>query len=222
MDNVKLKRKTLLVIIVTVITMFAEIYFGIITNSMGLTADGFHMGTHAIALLITFIICSITVKEDNKREKLNALGGYSSAILLGLTSLGILLESIKRFFNPLSISFTEAIIVATIGLVVNFICILIMDEKEGHNHNHNHNYVHKVTDDCNIKEENLNYKGAYLHILADLLTSIIAILALVAGKYFNIMIFDPIIGIIGGIIIAKWAFDLIRKSGRFLYSNCSK
>ena len=218
MDNVKLKRKTLLVIIVTVITMFAEIYFGIITNSMGLTAAGFHMGTHAIALLITFIICSITVKEDNKREKLNALGGYSSAILLGLTSLGILLESIKRFFNPLSISFTEAIIVATIGLVVNFICILIMDEKEGHNHNHNHNDVHKDTDDCNIKEENLNYKGAYLHILADLLTSIIAILALVAGKYFNIMIFDPIIGIIGGIIIAKWAFDLIRKSGKILLS----
>ncbi len=220
MDNVKLKKKTLLVIIVTVITMFAEIYFGIITNSMGLTADGFHMGTHAIALLITFIICSITVKEINRREKLNALGGYTSAILLGLTSLGILLESIKRFFNPLSISFTEAIIVATIGLVVNFICILIMDEKEGHNHNHNHNYNHidKDTDDCKTKEENLNYKGAYLHILADLLTSIIAILALVAGKYFNIMIFDPIIGIIGGIIIAKWAFDLIRKSGKILLS----
>lgn len=91
-----------------------------------------------------------------------------------------------------------------------------MDEKEGHNHNHNH--IDKDTDDCKTKEENLNYKGAYLHILADLLTSIIAILALVAGKYFNIMIFDPIIGIIGGIIIAKWAFDLIRKSGKILLS----
>src|SRR5574344_1014824 len=106
MNNTMLKQKTLLVILVTLITMFAEIYFGITTHSMALTADGFHMGTHAFALLITFIVCIIAIKNPLISEKLNALGGYTSAILLGLTAIGIIVESVQRFFNPLIISFS--------------------------------------------------------------------------------------------------------------------
>lgn len=208
MDNKILKTKTLIVIIVTLITMLAEIYFGIITKSMALTADGFHMGTHAAALGITFIICLFAVKFQEKEEKFNALGGFTSAILLGFTSLGIIYESIERFFRPLSISFTDAIIVAIIGLIVNIICVLIMGNSNehggcGHHHEHEHH-------------ENLNYKAAYLHILADAFTSILAIAALLLGKYFGLIFLDPMMGVLGGLIIGKWAIGLIKTSSLIL------
>ncbi len=203
MDNTLLKNKTALVIVITLITMVAEIYFGITTHSMALTADGFHMGTHALALGITLLVCIFAIKYQNKTEKFNALGGYTSAILLGFTSLAIIYESVERFFKPLSISFSEAILVAIIGLVVNLVCVLIM----GNSHHHHHH--------CKEKE-NLNYKAAYLHILADAFTSILAIGALVLGKYLGLVFLDPVIGILGGIIIAKWAIGLIVSTTKIL------
>ena len=118
MDNKILQKRTLSVIIVTVLMMIAEIYYGITSHSMALTADGFHMGTHVLAFGITLIVCIIAVKFQDKTEKLNALGGYTSAILLGFTSLGIIWESVERLFNPLSIGFNDAILVAIIGLLV--------------------------------------------------------------------------------------------------------
>ncbi len=208
MDNVLLKKRTMAVIIITLITMAAEIYFGIISHSMALTADGFHMGTHALALAITFIVCIFAIKYKDKTEKLNALGGYTSAILLGFTSLAIIYESVERFFKPLEISFTDAILVAVIGLVVNLICVLVMGGKHHHHHGCHHEHEHK--------EENLNFKAAYLHILADAFTSILAIAALLLGKYFGLVFLDPCIGILGGLIIAKWAVDLIKSSSLIL------
>lgn len=206
MDNVLLKKRTMAVIVITIITMIAEIYFGIVSHSMALTADGFHMGTHALALAITFVVCVFAIKYKDKAEKLNALGGYTSAILLGFTSLAIIYESIERFFKPLRISFTDAILVAVIGLIVNLICVLVMGGKHHHHHGCNHEH----------KEENLNYKAAYLHILADAFTSILAIAALLLGKYFGLVFLDPCIGILGGMIIAKWAIDLIKSSSLIL------
>ena len=203
MDNVLLKKRTMAVIIITLITMAAEIYFGIISHSMALTADGFHMGTHALALAITFIVCIFTIKYKDKTEKLNALGGYTSAILLGFTSLAIIYESVERFFKPLEISFTDAILVAVIGLVVNLICVMVMG---GHHHHH----------DCHHSHEKENFKAAYVHILADAFTSILAIAALLLGKYFGLVFLDPCIGILGGLIIAKWAVDLIKSSSLIL------
>ena len=208
MDNVLLKKRTMAVIIITLITMAAEIYFGIISHSMALTADGFHMGTHALALAITFIVCIFAIKYKDKTEKLNALGGYTSAILLGFTSLAIIYESVESFFKPLEISFTDAILVAVIGLVVNLICVLVMGGKHHHHHGCHHEHEHK--------EENLNFKAAYLHILADAFTSILAIAALLLGKYFGLVFLDPCIGILGGLIIAKWAVDLIKSSSLIL------
>lgn len=213
MDNTILKHKTLLVIVITIITMIAEIYYGIISHSMALTADGFHMGTHALALGITFLVCLFAIKYEDKTEKFNALGGYTSAILLGFTSLGIIWESFKRFFHPLNISFNEAIIIAIIGLIVNLLCVIIMDCK---NHHHTHNHCAHSLPKNKSEDDNLNYKAAYLHILADALTSIFAISALFLGKYLGWIILDPIIGILGGIIIAKWAIDLLLSSSKIL------
>lgn len=203
MDNKILLKKTELVIFVTIITMLAEIYFGFTTHSMALLADGFHMGTHALALLITAIVCYLALKLNTKEEKFNALGGYTSAILLGFTAAAIIWESIERFINPLTITFSEAIAVAIIGLIVNIVCVLLMGEHHGHHHEHHH-------------EENLNYKAAYLHILADALTSLLAIGALLLGKYFGLVFLDPIIGMVGGIVIAKWAIGLLVTSSKIL------
>ncbi len=209
MNNKILLKKTQLVILVTLITMAAEIYFGFVTKSMALLADGFHMGTHALALLLTAIVCYLALKFKNKEEKLNALGGYTSAILLGFTSIGIIVESIDRFVHPLSISFFDAILVAIIGLIVNIVCVVLMGDSHNHGHNHcGHKHEHK--------HENLNYKAAYAHILADAFTSILAILALLLGKYCGLVLLDPVMGLVGGAVIAKWAIGLLRKSGKIL------
>ncbi len=212
MDNKALKTKTALVIVITLLTMVAEIYFGIVSHSMALTADGFHMGTHALALTITFFVCIFAIKYQDKTDKINALGGYTSALLLGFTSIGILYESIERFFKPLTISFGDAILVAIIGLVVNIICVLIM----GDSHPHHHHHHEKLEEHKDGTKENLNYKAAYLHILADAFTSILAIGALLLGKYFGLVFLDPVMGILGGIIIAKWSIDLIKSSSKIL------
>jgi len=209
MDNQKLKNKTILVIIITVLMMAAEIYFGFITNSMSLMADGIHMGTHVLAFTITLFVCLIAAKYKDKETKLNALGGYTSAILLSLTSAGIIWESLERFVKPLSISFENAIFVAILGLIINLICIIIMG-RDTHFHKHQHC--------CKLHQhdENLNFKAAYMHIAADILTSVLAISALLLGKYFGWVILDPIIGIFGGLVIAKWAASLLIKSSKII------
>jgi len=209
-----LRKRTLLVIVVTLIMMIAEIYFGIITHSMALTADGFHMGTHVVAFTITLIVCMFAAKYEDKTAKLNALGGYTSAILLGFTSIGIIWESVARFFNPLSITFEDAILVAVIGLVVNLLCMVIIG---GDNPFHNHQ--HHCACGCehhNEHGENLNYKAAYMHIAADVMTSVLAIGALLFGKYFGWTLLDPIIGCVGGAIIANWAIGLLKSSSKIL------
>ena len=210
MDNTILKNKTKIVILVTLITMVAEIFFGLITNSMALTADGFHMGTHVLALSITFIMCIIINKYKEKEELLNAVGGYTSALLLLITSFFVIYESTERLLNTKEISFNDALLVTVIGLIVNVICMLIMEDN--HHHNHNHKNHENKEHNHGEKNENLNFKAAYLHILTDALTSVIAIIALLMGKYFNLVFLDPIMGIVGGLLIFKWSINLIRKS----------
>lgn len=219
MENALIKQKTKWVILITLVTMFAEIFYGILSHSMALTADGVHMGTHALALTITFIVCSVVSKFPDKEETLNALGGYTSALFLGLSALGIIYESGERFIHPQIIYFNEAILVAVLGLIVNIVCIWIMSEK-GHRHRHLHTVNRsQVEFDCLEKghtPENLNLKGAYLHIIADAFTSVIAIIALVLGKYFGWIVLDALIGILGGCIILKWSLELIKQSFKIL------
>lgn len=209
MDNKVLQKRTITVIVITVLMMFAEIYYGFVTNSMSLMADGFHMGTHVLAFAITLLVCFIATKFKDREIKLNALGGYTSAILLGLTAFGIIWESIERFFNPLAISFGDAIFVAVLGLIINLVCLAIMGGKNPF-HKHQH---------CSCShhhDENLNFKAVYLHIAADIMTSVLAITALMLGKHFGLAFLDPIIGIFGGCVIAKWALDLLLKSSKII------
>ncbi len=210
------EKKTLLVIILTLITMAAEIGFGYLSNSMALLADGWHMGTHAFALSITFFAYIMIRKFAASKKlafgsgKFSPLAGFASAILLGLSGLWILYESAERFFNPLQINFNEAITVAIIGLAVNTACILIMG---GHEHGHKHSAEHGGH---GHKHEDYNFKSAYLHILADALTSVMAIAALLLGKYAGLNFLDSIVGLIGGIMICVWALGLIKSTARIL------
>lgn len=195
-------KKTLFVIILTVVTMIVEIIFGFITNSMSLLADGWHMFSHAFALSLTFMAYvfinkfSNSDKFPNGTDKIGTLAAYTSSIFLGITGIWIIAEAIERFVNPIQIMFNEAILVAVIGLVVNAVCILIMEGKHLHNE----------------QSKDYNFLAAYYHILADALTSVFAILALCIGKYMHIVYFDPVVGILGGILILKWAVGLIRKT----------
>ncbi len=193
------ENKTLTVIILTVVTMVAEIIYGYITNSMALLADGYHMGTHALALGLTYAAYILarkfynSDKFPNGTDKIGTLAAYTSSIFLGLTGVWIIVEAISRFVNPLEIVFNEAILVAVIGLIVNSVCIAIMDS--GH-HKHEH--------------KDYNFLAAYYHILADALTSVLAIGALIVGKYFQIYSFDSIVGILGGLLIIRWAISLLK------------
>lgn len=205
------EKKTLIVIVFTLITMTAEIIYGYITNSMALLADGYHMATHVLALILTYITYLLIKKFENSAkfpngtDKIGTLSAYTSSLFLGLTGLWIIYEAINRFLNPLQIHFEDAIIVAIIGLVVNGICIFIMEEKEHSCHHHHH---HEICED----KKDYNFKAAYFHILADAMTSILAIFALFAAKYFNLIFLDSIMGFVGGILILKWAFGLLKNT----------
>ncbi len=196
------EKKTAVVIVFTLVTMVAEIIFGIITHSMALLADGCHMGTHALALIITFLAYVFMGKiQDCKNcdlvsEKISSFAGYTSSLFLLLTAFWIVYESFERLLHPLNISFNEAILVAVIGLIVNLICVFIMEN--GHKNEQEH--------------EDYNFKAAYLHILTDALTSVFAIVALIAGKYFGLYFLDPVMGFVGAALILRWSFGLIKET----------
>ena len=210
----KNEKKTLIVIVFTLLAMFAEIVYGYITNSMALLADGYHMATHALALGLTYVAYVLARKFSgseifiNGTGKIGTLAGYTSSLFLGFTGIWIIIEAAQRFLNPLTIKFDEAILVAIIGLVVNGICIIIMSDKHLHEHEEHeeHESEHKHEHE---REKDYNFKAAYYHILADALTSILAIVALLAGKYFNYIYLDAIIGCLGGLLILRWAKGLI-------------
>lgn len=185
------KQRTLIVIILTILTMGAEIIYGYATNSIGLLADGYHMGTHAFALGITYGAYLLAEHLNSANSKIETLAGYTSAILLTLSGVWIIIEALHRLFNPLTIDFNEAITVAVIGLAINSICILIMGKGQGTDY---------------------NFQAAYYHILADAVTSVFAIIALLSGKFYNIIYLDPVAGILGGLLILSWSYKLIYKS----------
>lgn len=207
-------KKILFVVIITIITMVLEIVYGFWTNSMGLLADGFHMGTHALALGLAFIAYYFCMKFKNNAcfksgtDKIKELSGYTSSLFLGISGIGIIIESIERLFNPLKIDFNQAMIVVVIGLIVNLVCILIMDFDNINDNFHHHNHEHKERDN--------NFKSAYFHILADLLTSIFALFALLFAKFFGFIFLDAVIGVLGGIIIIKWAINLLKSTAQNL------
>ena len=244
------EQKTRIVVIITLVTMIVEIYAGIITNSMGLLADGWHMGTHAAALGITlyaYYYARTEVSVKDKRDSVMALGGFASAIVLGLVALYIGYASIDKIINPTEIKFTEAIIVAIFGLLVNIVCANILgieNHHHGPHHDHSHNHdhgdkeaergtwgvvidsykedFHSLVSNFNVMTNpddigDLNRRGAYLHVLADALVSVLVILALIIGMFIpSLIILDPLIGILAGIVIAKWSLSLMSESKKQL------
>jgi len=209
------EKRTLIVVIITFITMIAEIVFGWLTNSMALFADGWHMGTHAFALGISLFAYIFARKHAYDTSftfgtwKIEILGAYSSSIVLAIVGGAMIFTSIERLVNPLQIQYDQAIYVAVIGLVINVLCALILSSGHSHAHTHEHGSHHHHHDD-------LNLKSAYFHVIADAMTSILAIGALFGAKYLKITWLDPAIGILGAILILRWAYLLIKESAKIL------
>ncbi|MDR8523698.1 CDF family Co(II)/Ni(II) efflux transporter DmeF [Shewanella fidelis] len=229
------ERNTAYVLLLTVVTMVAEIVAGTIYGSMALLADGWHMGTHAAAFLITLFAYRYARKNANSDKfsygtgKVTVLGGYTSAIALGLVALIMLVESATRILNPQEIFFNQAILVAFIGLTVNVVSVFLLKDHHGHSHGHshshghahNHSHDHAHSHSHSHTHEHAhshdhNLRAAYFHVLADALTSLLAIIALLMGKYYGLNWLDPLMGIVGGIIISRWAWGLLKQTGPVL------
>lgn len=199
----------------TVVTMLIEIIFGLLTGSMALLADGWHMATHAAAFAITLFAYSYARKNrDNPRftfgtGKVNVLGGFASAIALGVVAVLMISESTIRFISPEDIIFDQAIAVAVVGLIINLACAKILHQ-DGHHHHDHHDHAH------NHDHHDHNLKAAYLHVLADAMTSVFAIVALVAGKYWGLIWMDALMGVVGACVIIKWSVGLIKDTAGIL------
>ncbi|MGO4798597.1 CDF family Co(II)/Ni(II) efflux transporter DmeF [Pseudomonas sp. W22_MBD1_FP4] len=198
-------RRTLWVVMLTVVMMVAEIAAGYLTGSMALLADGFHMATHAGALGIAAAAYAYAKRHARSPRysfgtgKVGDLGGFASALILALVALGIGVESVIRLLEPTAVQFGTATLIAIVGLVVNIVSALLLGH--GHSHEHDHEHHHHSNDN--------NLKSAYVHVLADALTSVLAIAALLAGRYLGWVWLDPVMGIVGAIVIARWAWSLM-------------
>lgn len=247
------ENRTRIVVLITFVTMVAEIFFGWLTNSMALYADGWHMGTHAFALGIT-VIAYILARKYSKDErftfgtwKIEVLGAFSSAIVLGMVGILMVGSSIERLFSPLPIQFNEAILVTFLGLVINVVCAVILNAGGGHTHgygdhahdhshgghsheqehnheehDHQHGELHEHSHHdhsdhaANNKDSDLNLRSAYLHVFADAMTSVLALVALAGGKFFGFNWLDPFMGIVGAAMIFRWSLSLIKETSMIL------
>lgn len=220
-EHVKEAEKyTIIVICITAFTMMLEITAGIVFGSMALLADGVHMGTHTLALGIAAFSYYYTRKHANDRRfsfgtgKVNSMGGYSSALLLIVFAVSLIWESVERLFNPVDIQFNQAITVAAAGLLVNIVSAWILSlPGAGHNH---HDDGHPGHPGHTHAHQDHNLKAAYLHVIADALTSVFALIALFAGKLWGLVWMDPLMGIVGAALVSRWAWGLLKDTSGVL------
>lgn len=218
-------RRTLWVVALTAAMMVAEIAAGFAFNSMALLADGFHMATHAGALGIAAIAYAYAKRHAHGRRysfgtgKVGDLAGFASALVLGIVALGIAYESAIRLVNPSPVAFGEATVIAVIGLGVNIVSALLLGHGHDHEHGHDHQDDAHDHDHHHPAEKDNNLRSAYLHVVADALTSVLAIAALLGGRYLGWVWLDPAIGVIGSIVIAVWAWSLIRDTAAVLLDS---
>jgi cation diffusion facilitator family transporter len=217
------ERRTVVVVMVTLVMMVVEIAAGRIFGSMALLADGLHMGSHATALGIAAFAYFYARRRAHDRRysfgtgKVNALAGYAGAVLLVVFALLMAFESVYRLANPVPISFNQAILVAVIGLAVNGICVFILGEDHDHGEGHEeHDHGHAHGEHDHHQHQDHNLRSAYLHVLADALTSVTAIVALLAGKYLGWNWMDPAMGIVGSLVVARWSAGLLRVTSSVL------
>ena len=209
------ERRSWFVVALTVAMMVGEITAGTLFGSMALLADGWHMATHAAALGIAALAYFFARQHARSARfsfgtgKFGDLAAFSSAIILGLIAVQIAYESVTRLFHPVPIAFGEAIPIAVLGLVVNLASAWLL--RDDHDHHHGHGHSH----DAHHQHDN-NLRAAYIHVLADAATSVLAIAALVIAMYSRWVWTDPVVGIVGSLVIASWAYGLIRDSGAVL------
>ena len=217
LDSSAAERRTRIVIAITATMMVVEIAAGMAFGSMALLADGWHMSTHVAAFLITALAYYFSRRRATDSSysfgtgKMGVLGGFASAVVLAVIALFMAGESVHRFFAPQPIHFNQAIGVAAIGLVVNLVCAwLLKDEHQHHHHGHTHGHAE------GHHRHDLNLRAAYIHVLADSLTSVTAIIALTAGKLLGWSWLDPVMGIVGSVIVSVWAYGLVRDTSGIL------
>ncbi len=222
-------RRTLWVVILTFVMMIVEIAAGYLTGSMALLADGFHMATHAGALGIAAGAYAFARRNVNNQRfsfgtgKVGDLAGFASALILAMVALGIAVESVARLLNPTSVAFGEAAIVAIVGLIVNVVSALMLSGGHHHGHAHHSHHHHGAAGDHghdhahgHASGGDNNIRAAYIHVLADALTSVLAIVALLAGRYFGWVWLDPAMGVVGSLVIGRWAYSLMKASAAVL------
>ena len=207
------EKRTLLVLLLTSLTMVVEILAGLWFGSMALLADGLHMGSHAVAMAVSVFAYYYARRHAGDQRfsfgtgKVNSLAAFASAVLLAAFAAIMIFESSDRFIHPVKIQFNYALVVAFLGLAVNGLSMLVLDHD--HSHDEDEHDQHPHTHDHNLR-------SAYLHVLADAVTSLFAIFALLAGKYFGAYWLDPFMGIVGAALIIRWSIGLLRESSLVL------
>lgn len=202
------ERRTWIVVAITLLTMVVEVLAGLAFGSMALLADGLHMGSHAVALGIAGLAYLFMRRRAGDARfsfgtgKMNALGGFTGAVLLAGFAAIMAWESVSRLLVPVPIRFEPAIAVAVVGLLINAVCFVVLGG-HGHGDGHGHHHDH-------------NLRSATLHVLADALTSLLAIVALLAGRYLGAAWLDPVMGVVGSLLVARWSAGLLRQSGAVL------
>lgn len=227
-DHAENARRTGWVVVITAVTMAVEIAAGWAFGSMALLADGFHMATHAGAIgvaALAYRIAARRVKDPRLAMgagKVGDLAGFANAIALGVVSLAIAWESLSRLANPQPVAYAEATVVAVLGLTVNILSAALLGGGHGHGHGGGHGQVehhghhHGHSHDHHHGHDDRNLRGAYLHVLADALTSVVAIAGLAAGWALGWSWMDPAVGVLGALMIASWAISLVRDTARTL------
>ncbi|MGL3819935.1 CDF family Co(II)/Ni(II) efflux transporter DmeF [Sphingopyxis sp. R3-92] len=216
-------RRTLWVVALTAAMMVGEIVAGLAFHSMALLADGFHMATHAGALGIAAVAYAYAKRHAHGGRysfgtgKVGDLAGFASALVLGIVAIGIAVESVLRFVNPTPVAFAEATVIAIIGLTVNVASIFLLGGHGHHHHGHDHHHDHHDHHDGGDHHgHDNNMRSAYMHVVADAFTSLLAIAALLGGRYLGWVWLDPAMGVVGAVVIALWSWSLMRDTASVL------
>jgi cation diffusion facilitator family transporter len=207
----KAERRTLIATTLTLLTMIAEIIGGWLTGSMALLADGVHMGGHTVALGLAAGAYYLTRHHAENRRfslgsgKIGDLAAFTSALLLGLSVIWLVYESIQRLLNPTVLHAREALLVAVIGLIVNLLCAWLLAGSQDHEHDHGHAHQHDH-----------NLRAAFIHVIADAVTSVAAIVGLIAAWAWGLNWLDPVIALVASVVILRWAVGLLRQTSAIL------